>query len=382
MRLKHRFSSYLTLLTVLLYLTMATGSAFAKLPGMKASGEVNPNPPKQSKTFKVVIDAGHGGTDPGKPSKFGFKESDIALKIALALGKELDKNPEITVVYTRTTDVFIGLKKRGAIANKANADLFISIHCNAHNTQAYGTETYVLGLHATAQNLRVAKAENAVIFLEEDYETAYADYNINSPESIIGLDLMQEAYLEQSILIASLVQDNFREKLKRKDRSVKQAGFVVLHQTVMPSILIETGFITNVKEGKYLASNKGQKAIAKTIADAVGEYKAKVFIADEPPVYTSETSSDTDKIVAGVTFKVQLAASSRKLEPKSYNFKKLPEISRIREGGLYKYYSGSTSNYTAIQKRLQEAKAKGYTTAYIVSFNADNIKVPLQKVLN
>lgn len=375
MRVKHRFSSYLTLLAVLLYLVMGTGCAFAK-------AEVDPNPPLQSKKFKVVIDAGHGGTDPGKPSKFGFKESDIALKIALALGKELDKNAEIEVTYTRTTDIFIGLKQRGAIANKANADLFISIHCNAHNTQAYGTETYVLGLHANAQNLRVAKAENAVIFLEEDYETAYADYNINSPESIIGLDLMQEAYLEQSILIASLVQDNFREKLNRKDRSVKQAGFVVLHQTVMPSILIETGFITNVKEGKYLASNKGQKAIAKTIADAVGAYKAKVFIAEEPPVYTSETTSAKDKIVSGVTFKVQLAASSRKLEPKSFNFKKLPEISRIREGGLYKYYSGSTSNYTAIQKRLKEAKAKGYTTAYIVSFNSENIKVPLQKVLN
>jgi N-acetylmuramoyl-L-alanine amidase len=375
MRLHHIFSSYLTLLTILLHLFVCSGTAFAK------AGET-PNLPVQSKKFKVVIDAGHGGTDPGKPSKFGFKESDIALKIALALGKELAKNPEIVVEYTRTTDVFIGLKKRGAIANKANADLFISIHCNAHNTQAYGTETYVLGLHANAQNLRVAKAENAVIFLEEDYETAYADYNINSPESIIGFDLMQEEYLEQSILIASLVQDNFREKLKRKDRSVKQAGFVVLHQTVMPSILIETGFITNVKEGRYLASNKGQKAIAKTISDAVSTYKAKVFIPEESPTFTIDTNPTADKIVSGVTFKVQLAASSRKLEPKSYNFKKLSEISRTKEGKLYKYYTGSTSNYTDIQNRLKQAKAKGYTTAYIVSFNSDNIKVPLQKVLN
>lgn len=375
MRLHHTFSSYLTLLTVLLCLFVCAGTAFAK------AGDIL-IPPVQNKKFKVVIDAGHGGTDPGKPSKFGFKESDIALKIALALGKELAKNPEIVVEYTRTTDVFIGLKQRGAIANKANADLFISIHCNAHNTQAYGTETYVLGLHANAQNLRVAKAENAVIFLEEDYETAYADYNINSPESIIGFDLMQEEYLEQSILIASLVQDNFREKLKRKDRSVKQAGFVVLHQTVMPSILIETGFITNVKEGRYLASNKGQKAIAKTISDAVTTYKAKVFIPEESPTFTSDTNSAADKIVPGVTFKVQLAASSRKLEPKSYNFKKLSEISRIKEGNLYKYYTGNTSNYTAIQNRLKQAKAKGYTSAYIVSFNEDNIKVPLQKVLN
>lgn len=375
MRLKHRFSSYLTFLTVLLHLLVGTGTAFAK-------ADVETNQVQQTNKFIVVIDAGHGGTDPGKPSKFGFKESDIALKIALALGKELAKNSEIEVVYTRKTDIFIPLKKRGAIANKANADLFISIHCNAHNTQAYGTETYVLGLHANKENLRVAKAENAVIFLEEDYETTYADYNINSPESIIGFDLMQEEYLEQSILIASLVQDNFRKKLKRKDRSVKQAGFVVLHQTVMPSILIETGFITNIKEGKYLASKKGQRAIASTIADAVGAYKAKVFVADEAPTFAEESVPTQDKIIEGVRFKVQLAASSRKLEAKSYNFKKLPEISRIKEGNLYKYFSGNTSNYTAIQKRLKEAKSKGYTSAYIVSFNADNIKVPLQKVLN
>ena len=381
MRLKPLFSSNLTLcagprlggntLLVLLFLCVC---AFAKAK----DDDTNAQTPRK---FKVVLDAGHGGSDPGKPSKFGYRESDIALKIALALGKELEKDPSMEVTYTRKTDVFIPLKKRGAIANAAKADLFISIHCNAHHTQAYGTETYVLGLHANEENLRVAKAENAVIFLEEDYETTYADYNINSPESIIAFDVMQEEYLEQSILMASLIQDNFRKKLKRKDRSVKQAGFVVLHQTVMPSILVETGFITNVKEGKYLASKKGQQAIAKTIADAVVTYKSKVFIP-EAETQLIPKANTTDKIVAGVTFKVQLAASSRKLDPKSYNFKKLPEISRSREGGLYKYYSGNTSNYTAIKRRLSEAKAKGYTTAYIVSFDKNDIKVPLAKVLN
>ncbi|RMB60913.1 N-acetylmuramoyl-L-alanine amidase [Dokdonia sinensis] len=364
MRSRITFNIILTLLVVF--------SAFAKAYSQQPS----------SKKFKVVIDAGHGGDDPGKPSKAGFKESDIALKIALALGEQLEKNTDIDVVYTRKTDVFIKLRERGAIANREKADLFISIHCNAHNTQAYGTETYVLGLHANEENLRVAKAENSVIFMEEDYEVAYADYNINSPESIIGLNLMQEEFLDQSILIASMVQDNFTKDLGRKNRSVKQAGFVVLHQTTMPSILIETGFITNVTEGKYLASKKGQQEIAGAIAKSVRSYKDKVFVFEPTAFKEQSVAVEKKQIFNNVTFKVQLAASSKKLEPKSYNFKKLPEISRVRDGNLYKYYSGSTNDYNAIRKRLAEAKSKGYTSAFIVSFDDNNIKIPLDKVLN
>ncbi len=348
------------------------------------------NPP--GKKFKVVLDAGHGGKDPGKPSKAGYKESDIALKIVLALGKELEKNDDIEVVYTRKKDVFIDLHERGKIANKAEADLFISVHCNAHTSQAYGAETYVLGLHRNATNLNVAKAENSVIFLEENYEETYAQYDLKSPESTIGLELEQEEFLDQSVFLASLVQDNFREKLKRKDRSVKQAGFIVLHQTVMPSILIETGFITNTVEGKYLNSSSGQLKMAKAIANAVVTYKNNIQSNESAAVTDlpleeitengTEESKKEDKIVAGITFKVQLAASKRKLDTKPYNFKGLKEISRNKEGKLYKYYYGATSNYSEIERKLQEAKAKGYASAFIVSFEKNNIKVPLSKVLN
>ena len=325
--------------------------------------------PIDFKKFVVVIDAGHGGKDPGKPSKTGIKEKDVALKIALLIGEELGKNKEIEVLYTRKTDVFVELDRRGEIANKAKADLFISIHCNAHTSQASGAETYVLGLHRNNTNFEVAKAENEVIFLEDNYEEKYAQYNLNSPESLIGLTLMQEEFLDQSIQLASLVQDNFREKLNRKDRSVKQAGFVVLHQTVMPSVLIETGFITNNEEGKYLNSSTGQKEIAHAIATAIEEYRENVSANDflgitkvVPAVEVKDIVSDSE------VYMVQIAASSKSVEPKSYNFKGLGEITRAKEGKLYKYYYGDTSNYSEIQRKLSEAKAKGYKSAYIVSF--------------
>ena len=375
MRILLSFSIYLTLLA---FTVNVEASSLTK------------NPP--GKKFKVVLDAGHGGKDPGKPSKAGYKESDIALKIVLALGKELEKSDDIEVVYTRKKDVFIDLHERGKIANKAEADLFISVHCNAHTSQAYGAETYVLGLHRNATNLNVAKAENSVIFLEENYEETYAQYDLKSPESTIGLELEQEEFLDQSVFLASLVQDNFREKLKRKDRSVKQAGFIVLHQTVMPSILIETGFITNTVEGKYLNSSSGQLKMAKAIANAVVTYKNNIqsnesaAVTDLPLEEITETSTEDskkeDKIVAGITFKVQLAASKRKLDTKPYNFKGLKEISRDQEGRLYKYYFGATSNYSEIERKLKEAKTKGYGSAFIVSFKKNNIKVPLSQVLN
>tara|TARA_R110002012_G_scaffold62690_1_gene164802 strand:+ start:1747 stop:2826 length:1080 start_codon:yes stop_codon:yes gene_type:complete len=345
--------SYIIVLSLILF----CGNAFSN------------DKPVDSKRFVVVIDAGHGGKDPGKPSKTGVREKDVALKIALLLGEELSKNREIEVIYTRKTDVFVELDRRGEIANKAKADLFISIHCNAHTSQASGAETYVLGLHRNNTNFEVAKAENEVIFLEDNYEEKYAQYNLNSPESLIGLTLMQEEFLDQSIQLASLVQDNFREKLNRKDRSVKQAGFVVLHQTVMPSILIETGFITNNEEGRYLNSSSGQREIAHAIATAIEEYRENVsandFLGISKVVPAVEVK---DVVFKDTNYKVQIAASSKNVEAKAYNFKGLPEISKEKEGRLYKYYYGDTSNYSEIQRKLSEAKSKGYKTAYIVSF--------------
>ena len=232
-----------------------------------------PNPePRPNDKFVVVLDAGHGGHDPGNLGN-GYLEKNIALGIVLEAGKVLETNPDIEVVYTRKDDRFVDLYVRGEIANKAKADLFVSIHCDSHNSDAHGAGTFVLGLHANKQNFEIAKKENSVIYLEDNYETRYAAYDINSPESIIGLTIMQEEFLDQSILLGKMMQDNFTKKLSRKDRKVKQAGFIVLHQTFMPSILVETGFLTNKSEGSYLNSRKGQAEMGKAIADAIILYK-------------------------------------------------------------------------------------------------------------
>ncbi|WP_452224356.1 N-acetylmuramoyl-L-alanine amidase family protein [Lacinutrix chionoecetis] len=344
------------------------------------------NAQKKSDKFIVVLDAGHGGKDPGKPSKAGYTEKGIALKIVLAVGKELEKNKDIEVVYTRKTDVFVDLFKRGKIANKANADLFVSIHCNAHTSQAYGSETYVLGVHRNKTNFDVAKAENEVIFLEDDYKENYEGFDPNSPESFIGLTLMQEAYLDQSIQLASLIQKNFTDKLKRKNRGVKQAGFIVLHQTVMPSVLVETGFITNTDEGKYLNSNKGQTELSSAIAKAILSYKNNVeqnFIHTDYIISDEEDDTVTleENIIPNTIFKVQIAAASKKIEPKSYNFKGLQDISREKEGKFYKYFYGYTSDINKINKLQKEARQKGFESAFIVAYK-DGKRISLQKALN
>ncbi|MCK0147076.1 N-acetylmuramoyl-L-alanine amidase [Arenibacter sp. F26102] len=226
--------------------------------------------------FVVVLDAGHGGHDPGNLGN-GYLEKNIALRIVLKVGEILEKNPNIKVIYTRKDDTFVDLYLRGEIANKANADLFVSVHCDSHSSDAHGAGTFVLGLHANKQNFEIAKKENSVIYLEDNYESRYAAYDINSPESIIGLTIMQEEFLDQSINLAKLMQDNFSNKLKRTDRKVKQAGFIVLHQTFMPSVLVETGFLTNKNEGAYLNSQKGHNEMGKAIADAILAYSVDLL---------------------------------------------------------------------------------------------------------
>lgn len=233
-------------------------------------------PDRANNTFVVVLDAGHGGHDPGNLGN-GYLEKNIALGIVLAAGKALESHPDIKVVYTRKDDRFVDLYVRGEVANKAKADLFVSVHCDSHSSDASGAGTFVLGLHANKQNFEIAKKENSVIYLEDNYESRYAAYDINSPESIIGLTIMQEEFLDQSILLGKMMQDNFTTKLKRKDRKVKQAGFIVLHQTFMPSVLVETGFLTNKNEGSYLNSRKGQSEMGQAIADAIVLYKTNLW---------------------------------------------------------------------------------------------------------
>ncbi|MBC9795514.1 N-acetylmuramoyl-L-alanine amidase family protein [Sinomicrobium weinanense] len=329
------------------------------------------------KVFTVVLDAGHGGRDPGKVAN-GVKEKDIALDIVLLIGKELEKHDDIKVVYTRKTDKFINLYVRGKIANEANADLFVSVHCNAHNSNAHGSETYVLGLHANRQNFEVAKTENEVIYLEEDHETNYAGYNINSPESIIGLTIMQEEFLTQSIQLAKLLQDNFTVKLKRKNRGVKQAGFIVLHQTFMPSVLIETGFITNRNEKNYLASKKGKSEVAENIAEAVIHYKKN--ITDNIAVDDIPVTPEKENVSPGVVFKVQIAAGHTKIEPKRYNFRGLEPISMETFGSAYRYMYGETPSYDDARELQRQAKDKGYDSAYIVAYK-NGERIAVDKVL-
>ncbi len=326
----------------------------------------------QDKQYVVVLDAGHGGGDPGKVGYGGLKEKDIALKITNLVGDKLTRNKSIKVVFTRNKDVFVDLWKRGSIANKANADLFVSIHCNSHSSEAIGAETWVLGIEANETNLEVAKRENAVIKLEENYKDIYKGFDPDSAESLIGLSVMQEENLDKSLLLASIIQENLHSQLKRRDRGVKQARFVVLHQTYMPSVLVETGFITNKKESKYLNSSKGQKEIANTIAKAIEKYVNRL------QVNTVITTDNSEK--ESVIFKVQIAAGRNKLKEKSYNFRGLEGIERVKVGNYYKYYYGSSNSYDTIKKALDAAKEKGYKTAFLVAFK-NGKKITIKEAL-
>tara|TARA_R110001583_G_scaffold47473_2_gene148686 strand:+ start:9975 stop:11114 length:1140 start_codon:yes stop_codon:yes gene_type:complete len=342
----------------------------------------------QNKDFVVVLDAGHGGKDPGKVGFKKVKEKEIALKIVLLVGNLLEKQKNIKVIYTRKTDVFVDLWERGRIANKADADLFVSVHCNSwHTNQPNGTETYVLGLHANERNLAVAKAENEVILLEDNYQEKYKGFNLNSPESFIGLTLLQEEYLDQSIQLASIVQNNIIKDIKRKDRGVKQAGFVVLHQTYMPSILIESGFLTNSSDFVQLSESKGQLKIATAIFNGVSTYINQLAVntvngnenlsVEKPDILAKNKDFEA---IENVFFKVQIASGSRKLETKAYNFKGLENIDRIKIGNSYKYYLGNTTSYREIKELHKKAKSKGYTTAFIVAFK-NGVKISVEEVL-
>ncbi|WP_237332494.1 N-acetylmuramoyl-L-alanine amidase family protein [Zobellia amurskyensis] len=270
--------------------------------------------------FIVVLDAGHGGHDPGNLGN-GYLEKKIALNIVLKAGEILEKNPDIKVIYTRNDDTFVDLYERGQIANEANADLFVSVHCDSHTSNAHGAGTFVLGLHANKQNFEIAKKENSVIYLEDNYKAKYAGYDINSPESVIGLTIMQEEFLDQSIALAKTIQDNFSNKLKRTDRKVKQAGFIVLHQTVMPSVLVETGFLTNKEEGAYLNSKKGQSEMGSSIAEAIITYKknamanmADFTVNSIPDAPEPETVKKEEKEPAKKPATSKKEAASRKIK--------------------------------------------------------------------
>ena len=342
--------------------------------------------------FKVVLDAGHGGKDPGA-IYYGVKEKDVALDVTLRVGKILESNPEIKVIYTRKTDVFIELIDRPKIANKEDADLFISIHCNgAKSAQAYGTETFVMGLSRSAANLEVAKKENSVILLESNYQEKYNGFDPNKPESLIGMKLLQEEYLNQSIDLASKIETNFVSSNKRYSRGVKQAPLWVLDASYMPGVLIELGFLSNKAENNYLSSENGKNEMAQAIAKAIVNYKRELqgltaetnSSTEEPQKYNApvvETNNSNQVISSkGIVFKVQISASGTKLEPLPKNFKGLSPISREQDGKLYKYLYAEETDYEQIKKRLEEAKKKGFTSAYLVAYK-EGVKISVSEAL-
>ena len=320
---------------------------------------------KNHNNFTVVIDPGHGGKDPGAVSN-GFYEKIIALNTSIKLGQLLQDNG-INVIYTRDKDKFVNLLERANIANKSDAQLFISIHCNSHSSQAYGAETFVLGLHANQRNFEVAKKENSVIFFEDDYESAYAGFDPNNPESVIGLTLMQEEYLDQSIIAASYIQNGFVNSLNRKNRNIKQAGFIVLKYTYMPSVLIELGFLSNKKEGAYLNSSKGQSEMAKAISNAVINYKNEFF----DNLTTSSLSENTSNEIT--YYRIQIAASNKLLELKPYNFKGLKSVDVVKEGKIYKYLYGKHKTLEDANESLKTARISGFNSSFVVRFQNNEI---------
>ncbi|WP_405398019.1 N-acetylmuramoyl-L-alanine amidase [Maribacter sp. Asnod2-G09] len=396
---------------------------------------------KSDDPFIVVLDAGHGGHDPGNLGN-GYLEKKIALNIVLKVGEILSKNKDIKVIYTRKDDTFIDLYVRGEVANKANADLFVSVHCDSHTSDAHGAGTFVLGLHANKQNFEIAKKENSVIYLEDNYENRYADYDINSPESVIGLTIMQEEFLDQSVALATMIQENFSSQLKRTDRKVKQAGFIVLHQTFMPSVLVETGFLTNKDEGAYLNSTKGQNDMGDAIAKAILHYKegvqptaqsvattvtqpkappvqeaviekveekkevvlepvkevvaeveqpkeiistpkveeVKEVVAEVPVVKVKEAINEKE-VANSIVFKIQLMASSKNVPLSSSNFKGLSNLSQEPFKNLYRYMYGETRSYREAKMMQSQAQEKGYATAYIVAYKLGE-RIPIQDAID
>ncbi len=366
---------------------------------------ISSNSYSQSK-FKVVLDAGHGGKDYGALYN-GHIEKNIALAVVQKVGKILEKDKNIEVIYTRKTDVFIELIERTNIANKADANIFVSIHCNATtNASASGTETFVMGVTKNASNLEAAKKENQVVTLEADYKEKYEGYDPKSPQTMIGMTLMQEEYLLNSIDLASKIQDNFTDKLKRKNRGVKQAQFLVLHKAYMPRVLVEMGFISHPEEGQFLDSDSGQDDVAEAIASAIVNYKKAYYgsgsiVEDDRPSQKVETKPtpkqapkevvevkvpETKAVVStpatakGVVFKVQLAVSGTKLETAPFNFNGLNQISMEPVNNLYRYMYGEAGSYDEAKVLLAQAKEKGYTTAFVIAFK-DGKKVTVQEAM-
>ena len=362
------------------------------------------------KITTVVIDPGHGGKDSGALGAIS-KEKDLNLTVALLTGDYIKKNlPDVNVIYTRERDVFVGLNERAMIANRNNADVFISIHCNSTDSKgasAVGAETFVLGEHKNDANLQVAKNENSAILYEEDASEQYGDFDLNSPEAYIALSLFQQEYLNQSLQLAANVQEQFSKRVGRKDRGVQQAGFLVLWKTAMPSILIELGFISNAAEERFLASESGQVYMASAIYRAFRDFKMSFEgensamrrvetqettsieepspaveekpvteekpVAEEKPVVEQKPIAEEKPVVKtaekqAVSFKVQFLISDTKVSANDKRIANIKDVEYYEYNGSYRYTSGNFRTKEEAFTRQREVQKQGYPDAWVVCF--------------
>ena len=321
----------------------------------------------------VVIDPGHGGKDPGAISPNNNYEKTVVLKVSLLLGEMIQKNfPEVKVIYTRNDDRFIGLAKRAKIANDIGADLFISIHANAIEIpSANGFETWVLGLHKSQAALEVAKFENSAILMEENNEQTYSEFDPNDPDAYIALSMRQNAFLDQSLILANAIQKDSKLKLGLRNRGVKQAGFMVLYRATMPAVLVELGFLSNPRDEKLLISKSGQIKLANHLFEGFKNYKNKYDNVDESLTKITEeniNNKSLDLIDTGKIFKVQLATSSVKIPILPENFNGLKDVEVYISGKFYKYTYGLSPNINIINEKLAMAKKAGYESSFVISF--------------
>jgi N-acetylmuramoyl-L-alanine amidase len=371
-----------------------------------------------TKTFVLVLDAGHGGKDPGNLGTGRLKrtEKDVTLDVVLAVGQMIEKKyPEVKVVYTRNADTFPTLKERVNIANRNKADLFISVHCNANaNTSAFGSESFVMGLHKTEESLATAMKENASIFLEDNQGRDYDGFDPNNPDTYIALSLRENVFLEQSADLAKHVQDFFKTQLGRKDRGVKQAGYYVISFTNMPSILIELGFLTNPTEEDYLQSPSGKSSLSKGIFTSFEKYfegmkkghsvkevaqeqeengkeseKENENGDKEPePLIASESiqSEEIDGVMwrqgseEGVWFRVQVHTSPQLLKDNAKDFRGLKRVEHYIYSGQYKYVVGRTQSFNEAKVGMRAMQAKGFTDAFIVAYE-NGVRIDLKEAL-
>ena len=395
---------------------------------------------KENASFIVVLDAGHGGSDPGNLGTGRYKttEKNISLDVTLQVGKYINEHfPQVKVVYTRSGDTFPTLKERCNIANNADADLFISIHCNANAKETpNGVETFVMGLHKSQESLESAMRENNSIFLEKDHEADYSGFDPKNPDTYIILSMRENAYMEKSIDIAKNVQDQFRSRVGRKDRGVKQAGFYVISYTNMPSILVELGFLTNKDEEDFLQSKDGKTYMASAIFRAYKDFMIKnqpdlkpLAGAKDPEIksvpskqavssndatasnaaqsnsnsskgsaQTSGTNNEQSKpgvketsnpskaepiwkeVKTGVRYHVQILSSANPLPAGDAQFKRIGKTIEYKQNGVYKYLVGTTDSYKEAKQMQDQMRDRGFKDAFIVAFENEK-RIDLSKAI-